>query len=93
MSMAPLLRLPNECLDLIVCQMKHAQLKNFSLVNKHLRDICCRHLFRRVRINFSESSFHELQKITWSKIGQHTLYILYEVPDILDRGTTYLPPA
>lgn len=46
-------------------------------------------LFRRVKIEFSESSFQELQKIMWSKIGQHTLYILYEVPDILDRCTAH----
>lgn len=90
MSIPPLYRLPNECLDLIASQMKHADLKRFSMVNKHLREICCRRLFRRVKIEFSESCFHELENIKWSKIGQHTLYILYEVPDIVSRGKQIL---
>lgn len=69
--------------------MKHAELKVFSLVNKHLRKICYQHLFCRMKIEFSESLFQELQKIKWSKFGQHTLYILYEVLDILNRGIAY----
>ncbi|KAL5335654.1 hypothetical protein BJX70DRAFT_401434 [Aspergillus crustosus] len=80
----PYLRaLPTEVLNLILASLPSWEIKDFSLVNRRLRDVCLPFLFHQVRFKFSEAGLNGLQQLKNSPVRLHVRSLIYTVPELI----------
>uniref|UniRef100_A0A093X6C0 F-box protein DAS1 n=1 Tax=Talaromyces marneffei PM1 TaxID=1077442 RepID=A0A093X6C0_TALMA len=78
-------RLPIEVIQAIATMLPLPHMKEFSCVNKKLRNVCLPFLFCQITLNFSEIEERDLRWIISSGLRHCVKSFTYVVPDLLSR--------
>ena len=78
--------LPTEILRAIIDHLPLKDVEQLSCVSKRLREVCLPSLFRRVKFEFSQAGFEQLESIVESDVRYHVVSFTYIVSDLLRNG-------